>query len=773
MNRASHQRSFFRRASLVLVALALMIPAMFLSVSAAMAKNASTPSGRSVLAGHMVQALNNTTPQHTLNGHTQLHLSIALSLRNQDQLSQLLQAQNDPASPLYHKYLTPQQFTSFFAPTQDNVNQVVSYLHSQGLHVGSISSNRTLIDVSGSASVVEKAFDVSLSNYSFHSRDVYAPTDEPSVPASLAGMIVSISGLDDVAQYHHAPLDVKPHVGNGVGGGYDPTDLRDAYDMNSLVSSANGSGQTVAIFELDSYKSSDINTYLSQYGLGSAKYSNVVVDGASTTAGAGAIEVELDMEVVSAIAPGATQKIYIGPNSTTGVNDTYNKIVTDDTAKVTSTSWGECEADSGNSELAALDNIFQQASAQGQAVFAASGDSGAYDCNNSSLAVDSPADDPNVVGVGGTTLNVTSGGAYSSESVWSDASDTQRSPEGAGGGGGYSTYFSKPSYQTGTGVDSNSMRHVPDVSADADPNTGYSVYCTVSSAGCSSGSAGWIVVGGTSAAAPLWAGIATDTNAYLAGLGDATLGSASADLYKLFNTTQTYSAYHDITSGNNLHYNATTGYDVASGIGSPDAWNFARDAANGSSGGGTPTPTPTPTQTATPTPTPTSTSTPTPTPTPGGTTTQELKNTGFESGSSYWVESSAGGYELIDNSNPHAGAYEAWFCGYYGCDDTLYQSVTLPSTTTKVVLSYWLEASTDGTCSSSFTVTLRNSSGSVISTVQSTCTATTGYVHYTFDVTSALSSYHGQAIEVYFEGATSGFSYDSYYLDTVALNVTH
>jgi kumamolisin len=137
------------------------------------------------------------------------------------------------------------------------------------------------------------------------------------------------------------------------------------------------------------------------------------------------------------------------------------------------------------------------------------------------------------------------------------------------------------------------------------------------------------------------------------------------------------------------------------------------------------------------------------------------------------VESSAGGYELIDNSNPHAGAYEAWFCGYYGCDDTLYQSVTLPSTTTKVVLSYWLEASTDGTCSSSFTVTLRNSSGSVISTVQSTCTATTGYVHYTFDVTSALSSYHGQAIEVYFEGATSGFSYDSYYLDTVALNVTH
>ena len=122
-----------------------------------------------------------------------------------------------------------------------------------------------------------------------------------------------------------------------------------------------------------------------------------------TRLGAGAIEVELDMEVVSAIAPGATQKVYIGPNSNSGVNDTYNKIVTDDIGKVTTTSWGECESASGNSELAALDTIFTQASVQGQAVFAAAGDAGAYDCGDTNLAVDLPASDPHVVGVGGTT----------------------------------------------------------------------------------------------------------------------------------------------------------------------------------------------------------------------------------------------------------------------------------------------------------------------------------------------------------------------------------
>ncbi|MGZ4123537.1 MAG: S53 family peptidase, partial [Tumebacillaceae bacterium] len=200
---------------------------------------------------------------------------------------------------------------------------------------------------------------------------------------------------------------------------------------------------------------------------------------------------------------------------------------------------------------------------QGQSVYAASGDSGAYDCGTSTLDVDNPANDPYVTGVGGTKLTL-SGGAYSSEKVWSNTLYSE------GGGGGISRVYSKPSWQTGTGTTnsySNGMRQVPDVSADADPSSGYSIY--------SAGS--WTVYGGTSCAAPLWAGITAVNNQYAASKSKPNLGQANPTLYSKFNTTQTYAPYHDITSGSNLYYPATTGYDQASGIGSPNAYNLIRD----------------------------------------------------------------------------------------------------------------------------------------------------------------------------------------------------
>jgi hypothetical protein len=213
-------------------------------------------------------------------------------------------------------------------------------------------------------------------------------------------------------------------------------------------------------------------------------------------------------------------------------------------------------------------------------------------------------------------------------------------------------------------------------------------------------------------------------------------------------------------------------------------------------GGGTPTPTPTPTHTPTPTPTPTSTptltptpthtptptptptSTPTPTPTPGGgTTTQLLSNPGFESGvGTPWVESSSGGYEIVDNSNPHTGSYEAWLCGYNNCADSIYQSVTLSSTTTKVVLTYWVYISTQetsSTCYDHFYVRLRTSTGATISTVQSKCNSNVGWTQYSFDVSSTLSSYHGKTIEVYFGATTDSSLITNFYVDDVALNDTH
>lgn len=763
MNTIARLRLPLRRLALALLALSLMIPVLLMNVSAVLASvPTSQADGRSVIPGHMIPALRNHSPLHASASTGQLQISIALNLRNGDKLNQLLKDQVNPLSPLYHRYLTPQEFTRLFGPTQDSVMQVVDYLSSQGLSVSAISANNTLITASGSVATVEKAFATSLSDYAFEGRNVHAPTVEPSVPPRLAGLILSISGLDNVAHYHPT-TSLAPAT--GPGGGYTPTELRTAYDANSLISTANGTGQTVAIFELDGYKATDVNTYLSNYSLGAAKYSNVLVDGATNTAGAGAIEVELDMEVVSALAPGATQKIYIGPNTTSGVNDTYNRIVTDNVAKVTSTSWGLCESSSGTAELTALHNIFTQGAAQGQAFFSAAGDAGAYDCGGTTLGVDSPSGDTFVVGVGGTALTVGTGGTYSSEHVWSDPTDTGQFAKGVGGGGGYSSFFNKPAYQTGPGVDSNTHRHVPDVSADADPATGYSVFCTVTASGCSSASP-WIVVGGTSAAAPLWAAIATDTNQYLTGLAKPTLGNANTILYTLFNTAQTFTAYHDVTTGNNLFYNATAGYDLASGIGSPDVWNLARDAAN--VGGGTPTPTPTPGTTPTPGVTPT--------PTPGGgTTSQLLLNPGFEGGATSWQETSSGGFEIVATNNPHSGTRSAWLCGYNNCSDAIFQAVTLPSSTTKVVLSFWLFISTNETsttCFDHFFARLRTSSGSTISTVQSKCNSNVGWTQYTFDVTSTLSTFHGQAIQVYFGSTTDVSLTSSFFVDDVALNVT-
>jgi kumamolisin len=551
------------------------------------------PPARNPIPGHTIPALAGRTPLGATDGQQKLQLTISLNLADGAGLQSLISAQNDRQSPLYHHYLTPQQFGAHYAPSPASVDAVVSWLRSQGLTVQSVATNRLSIKVEGTVSTVEQAFSVRIENYSLDGHVVYAPTSNPSVPTWLSRLILNVGGLDNTSAPHRLdmlapkPGSRKPAAGSGPGGGYTPSELRTAYDMNSLVTSDDGSGQTVALVELDGYRPGDVNIYLSQYGLGSAKYSNVLLDGATgqPSASGGAIEVELDMEVVSAIAPGAAQKVYMAPNTAQGFLDIFNQIVTDGTAKVTTNSWGLCESLTGSANMQAFDTVFAQGAAQGQAFFSASGDAGSADCqrdasSNTGLSVDYPASDPFVVGVGGTSLTTGSGGSYSGESVWNNSSGSD--------GGGLSTFFAQPSYQSGPGVSnafSNGKREVPDVSADADPNTGYSEYCTDPlTSGCAG--VGWIEVGGTSGAAPLWAGVAADLNEYLAGQNKPVLGSASARLYHAFNTPQALTAYHDIIVGNNDNnglnhgdYPATSGYDLASGVGTPDVWNLAQDIA--------------------------------------------------------------------------------------------------------------------------------------------------------------------------------------------------
>ena len=645
------QRIFIRKLAITLVSAAL-IGLNVLSISLIVQARQDL---RVVLSGQTVPLLKRARLVGAASAQQKLNLSVGLQLRNQQELENLLSDMYNPRSVEYHHFLTPQMFAGEFGPTTQQQQQVEDYLTSQGFTVTHVSSNGVLIDASATVAQVGAAFQVKINNYTLGKNKFYANATAPVIPASLSSLIASIGGLDNSVQmhplYHLAPSksrELSTHRVKAAPQGYGPSDLAGAYDSMPLSQAGYlGANQTVAVFELDGYQGSDITQYVSYYKLGTPSISNVLVDGFNGAAGGGAIEAELDIEVLAAMAPRATQIVYEGPNTTQGINDTYNRIVTDNKAQMLTTSWGECESASGNAELQTLDNIFKQGAAEGMAMYAASGDSGAYDCDNTTLAVDSPAGDPNITGVGGTTL-VLNGSSYGSESVWSSPSGAPTGSQGSGGGGGISSYFQSPTWQTGPGVKnqySNGNREVPDVSADADPATGYAVYCTVTAAGCSS--SGWTTSGGTSASAPLWAGSTAIINEYLQKQGKSRIGFANPALYALEHTQQPYLPFHDITTGNNLYYPATNGYDLASGWGSPDIYNMARDLAAGSGGKPTPTPgpsgTPSPSPTATTSPVPTATATGTPTPSPSPTSTTPvpapgslIQNGGFENSSASW-----------------------------------------------------------------------------------------------------------------------------------------
>ncbi len=780
------QRKLVRNVFFVVISL-LLIAASFLAIRIVVRADQNP---RVTLSGQAVPLIQQAQLMQTMDPSQQLNLSIGLQLRNPADLDSLLSAIYDPQSPQYHQYLTPDQFNQLFAPAPDQVQQVVSFLQGQGLTVTSVAPNNLLIDATGSVAQVEQAFNIQINNYQLGNQMFYANATSPSIPTSISPLITSIGGLDNSVLYQplYRRLDTQ-HQNHRVTlagqSGFGPKDLSKAYDATPLQSAGiQGDNQTIALFELDGYQASDISQYFQANGLATPNISNVMVDNFNGSPGQGAIEVELDIEVAGGIAPHARQIVYEGPNTTQGVNDTYNRIVHDNKAQTVSISWGLCEASSGTAELQTLDNIFKQGATQGISFFAAAGDSGAYDCGDANLAVDSPSDDPYVTGVGGTNLQLNAG-AYGSESVWSNPNDTQRSPEGAGGGGGISNTFTRPSWQTGQGVSnqySNGKREVPDVSADADPATGYSMYCTVTNAGCPAN--GWLTVGGTSASAPLWAGSMALINQYLKSQGKPSVGHANPTLYGLFNAQQQSPAFHDVTTGNNLFYPATTGYDLGSGIGTPDVNNIAHDLAS-ISGGGTPTPTPT----STPTPTPTSTPTPVPTPTnpPSPTPTSTpappplvIQNGGFEKGQAPWQESSSGGYQMVDSSNSHTGLYSAYLCGYVGCDDRIWQTFTVPTSYTKITITYWWYSDTNKTtnkCFDYFNSSLKTaaSATSAIQTLQNDCNAnvTNQWVQKTYDVTNALSAYKGKQVTLFLRGTNVSNQYQptDFFVDDVVVNV--
>jgi hypothetical protein len=542
-----------------------------------------------------------------------MQLSVQVPMRNTAALNALLTAQDDPHSSLFHHYLTSDQFTSQFGPLPQTTNRVVAYLTSQGLHVTTITANHAFINVSGSASAVERAFAVTLDTYAFDGRTVFAPLNEPSIPASLAGAVQNIVGLDDVAQYHHRALPKRPQTGgrppydpNGCNPlGYGPYPLYTAYDITPLADSSafNGTGQTIDIVSFDGAYEADITPFDQCFGLPAPTFlpSVSAPNGAypvNTTPATfmDATEDDMDMDVAHEIAPGAALRFYLGSHENisgsgsdyyvtyyiTEVLPVFEQIVQDDNGGGTNpppnvtSSWGiGCEEMINTGEHAVLsvqleqyDTTLTQGAAEGIAFFQDTGDSGSDDCNNGTTSIDIAAADPHVVAVGGTNYTAGLDNTRGTEVGWNRS------------GGGQSTYFPEPFYQRNMPAyyDVPTMRGIPDVAADACSDTqavGYAVYCTAPNL-YGMACPGWEVNGGTSAATPLWAGIAADIDSYLSYYGKDTLGTASALLYQV-NLHDYPNAFYDITSGSNDAYSAGSGYDFVTGMGSPNAWRIATD----------------------------------------------------------------------------------------------------------------------------------------------------------------------------------------------------
>ena len=488
----------------------------------------------------------------TVAARTSVSVTVSLAQRDPAGLQNFLKQVADPASAQYKHYLTVKQFAQRFGAAPGAAAQVSAYLTGHGLKVGQLTANGLTLTATGTATQIEKAFGTTLSTYRDGAgREFYANAAAPQLPAAIAAVVTDVSGLSDYAVSHQDAVRGQSGAKASVQG-YTPTQIRSGYNLNTPISAGyTGKGQTVALEEFSAFTQSDVTTYDKKFSLTPSTPTVVKSDG-GTTDTSGEDEVELDIEVVQAIAPGATIKVYEAPNSDAGEAAVYAQLVSDD-VPVISTSWGQDEAAETASNRVALNTDFQEAAAQGQSIYAASGDDGSDDAGNGGTSVDFPAADPYVTGAGGTTLKLSSSGAWSSEKAWS------------GSGGGVSSYFATPSFQTS--VNSGSYRTVPDVAADADPSTGWAIYTEGS----------WAEYGGTSAAAPNWAAFTAIYDDEAGALGKAKLGFANASIYSLAESSNYKSAFHDITSGSNGAYSAGTGYDEVTGWGSYNGANFLSD----------------------------------------------------------------------------------------------------------------------------------------------------------------------------------------------------
>jgi subtilase family serine protease len=558
------------------------------------------------------------------------------SAAQQADLEALLAAQQNPASSLFHQWLTPDQYAARFGMAQADIDKVEAWLQQQGFSIVSVARSRNLIRFSGTAGQVEQAFNTQMHYYAVNGEKHFAPSTALSVPTAMAPAVANIGNLDDFrpkALYipgnkFHPRADFTSGQSGSVF--FAPGDIRTVYDIAPLINSGNdGTGQSIAVVGQSSVAASDIEHFQAAAGVAVKDPTLVLVptSGVSTPIAGDEGESDLDLEWSSSIAPGASIFfVYTGNNPNYSVFDSIQYAVDAKIGTIITASYGACEtAITASGATTALEAIMSQANAQGQTVISASGDQGSTACSGDTtdglttaqqeaIAVNYPASSQYVTGLGGTEIIpanslstnstywdaetpgsdiLTSAKIYIPEVAWNDDSSQYGL---SSSGGGASALFTKPSYQTAL-TPADGHRDVPDISLYSSPSYPGYLYCTSDQSDWGSGQTGscgsgfrasssdttLTVAGGTSFAAPIFAGMLSIINQkadFITGQGN-----INSKLYTLATSSGSYSAtagFHDVTTGNNnctagstycsstAGFSAGTGYDQVTGLGSID-----------------------------------------------------------------------------------------------------------------------------------------------------------------------------------------------------------
>jgi subtilase family serine protease len=538
-------------------------------------------------------------------------LLLKIAPEKQAQLNRLLAEQQDPSSPNFRRWLTPEEFGEKFGRSPDEIATVSGWLVKHGFTIEETAKGGTWINFSGTSANVESAFQVKMHDYSVNGHMYHANSNDPSIPPEIAGLVAGPVVLHNFPhRATHTRLRPMPEGKlqpnyTETDGSHDlaPGDFAAIYDVNGAYSLGyDGEGVTIAIVGRTHPNSNKWNTFRSTFGL-PGNPPRVIVNGPDPgdLGGDEDVEADLDVEWSGAVAKGATIDFVVSAStySADGVDLSAQYIVDHNLAPIMSSCFDTCEPDLGSTWSTFYFDLWEQAASQGITVFVASGDSGAYDCIDyygnpiSPRAVNGLASTPHNIAVGGTSLNNLSD-YWSSANGADGVSASGYIPEVAwnnwdqgyywASGGGASSFYSKPAWQVSPGVPNDGRRDMPDVSLNADPFVGYRVFtCTYQNGPCTSlSSNSWQIIGGTSAASPSFAGIMA---LIVQSTGGQRQGNANSVMYQLGNAqyggaSGASTVFNDIISGDNgfsadlTGYSCTVGYDLVTGLGSVDTTNL-------------------------------------------------------------------------------------------------------------------------------------------------------------------------------------------------------